>query len=476
MTSIGQMKVLFEKMREALIVTDEAGLIQTANEKTCSFLEMEKSDLRERHIHALLTPRQGEFSIEEVSRESDTGLIMWRLKQKGAGLRRESRRNSSEGTVMAALTHEIRTPMNGIVGMTDLALEEEVSPVLREYLDVIRLSADSLMRVINDILDYSKIESGKLTLEQIPFSFHSFMDEIIRMFSPQVKTKGLEFRYNPSTEIPDRIIGDPVRIRQIIQNLLNNALKFTREGHIEVSTCLDPETNPPRLYFYIADSGIGIPLNKQHLLFKSFTQVDSSTTRKYGGTGLGLAICAYLTNSMGGVIDVKSRAGKGSTFRFYIPLVLQKGDSPEEQSGTSEIPEESVSPGTCAGSAENRPVVLLMEDNRINQLLAVRAMEKAGYRVETADDGLEGIRKFETNRPDIVLLDIQMPNMDGYETAREIRRLEGESKNPVPIIAITALAMPEDRERILQSGMNDFLGKPVTPIDLKKVLNKYISN
>ncbi len=450
------------------MITDEAGIIKIANSNAQDLLNISKKDLKDRHIHALLTPKQGEIQLEEISHEGGGGLIMWRLQKSGATTTED--RNSSS-TFLASMTHEIRTPMNGIVGMTDLAMEEEMSPVLREYMEVIRLSADSLMRVINDILDYSKIESGKLTIESIPFDYKNFMDDIIRIFTPQVKSKGLEFRYNPSPDIPRQMIGDPVRIRQIIMNLLSNALKFTKKGYIEISTCLDPETEPPRLYFYIADSGIGIPLNRQHLLFRSFTQVDSSTTRKYGGTGLGLAICAYLTSSMGGMIDVRSQANKGSTFRFFLPL---ESPGPVQSDLLPVTHKEELEQEKIRHSHQNGPLVLLMEDNRVNQLLAVRTMEKAGYQVITAENGKEGLQLYRENSPDIVLMDIQMPIMDGYDTAREIRKLEGQTKTPVPIIALTALALAEDKEKILNAGIDDFLGKPVSPIDLKKILHKYV--
>jgi len=468
LTSFKQIAKLFEIMKEALIITDRAGLIQSANKETRDLLRMESKDLEGRHIHALLTPLQGEIKLEEVSHVEESGPIMWCLTKTD---KNGKKRTSTTGTFLAAMTHEIRTPMNGIIGMTDLALEEEMSPVLKEYLNVIRLSADSLMRVINDILDYSKMKSGRMNIEVIPFNLSDFMDEIIRIFSPQAKTMGLEFRYNPSEDIPDEMLGDPVRIRQIILNLLSNALKFTKKGFIEISNYVDSKSTPPRIYFHVADSGIGIPVNKQHLLFRSFTQVDASTTRKYGGTGLGLAICAHLTSNMGGMIDVKSQAEKGSTFRFFLPL---KSPEPVQKELIKVINPDHHEQKLPEQSRDYGPLVLLMEDNRINQLLAVRTMEKAGYKVVTAENGKEGLDLFVRERPDIILMDIQMPIMDGYDTARAIRRLEGKIPDPVPIIALTALAMAEDREKILDSGIDDFLGKPVSPIDLKKVLHKYI--
>ncbi len=468
MITSSQIFELFRNMEEALIISDLSGLILSANAMACDLLDMNENDLKGRHIHALLTPRRKEIELREISRNKGKGPIMWLLLKQGRlNLAEEDGGMSS---FMAAMTHEIRTPMNGIIGMTDLALEEETSPVLKEYLDVIKLSADSLMRVINDILDYSKIEAGRLSLEEIAIPFPRFMEDIVRIFTPQAAARGLDFHYNPEPGLPGTITGDPIRIRQIIQNILNNALKFTSSGSIELSAHLDRTSSPQRLYFYISDTGIGIPKEKQHLLFRSFTQVDSSTTRKYGGTGLGLAICAYLTALMGGEIDLKSKENKGSTFRFFLPL---RKNAPEEKL------EGSKEPGSGAqetSRSSDSALILLMEDNRVNQLLAVRTMEKAGYRVVTAENGREGIELFRRYSPDLILMDIQMPVMDGYETSRAIRRLESELETETPIIALTAMALAEDRQRMSDAGMNDFLGKPVSPIDLKQMLHKYCRN
>ena len=455
---------LFKDASTPILITDISGFIRTANTMTCEILGMSNEQIKKRHIRALFLPRKKELDLKQVSYNQKKDLIMWILLKKGqdTGTIKENEMSS----FMAAMTHEIRTPMNGIIGMTDLALEEQTSPVLKEYLDVIKLSADSLMRVINDILDYSKIEDGKLSLEEISIPFPRFMEDIVRIFTPQAASKGLEFRYTPEKGLPETIKGDPVRIRQIIQNILNNALKFTSSGYIELSTHLDRENTPGRLYFYISDTGIGIPEEKQHLLFQSFTQIDSSTTRKYGGTGLGLAICAYLTSMMGGEIDLKSKDGQGSTFRFFIPFYDESSTVlPDEKDNKDIVPESEKNYESA--------LILLLEDNRVNQLLAVRTMEKAGYRVLTAENGKEGIELYRKHKPDMILMDIQMPVMDGYETSKAIRELEKDQETQTPIIALTALAMSEDRQKMTDAGMDDFLGKPVSPIDLKQMLHKY---
>ncbi|MDC7233802.1 MAG: ATP-binding protein [Spirochaetales bacterium] len=456
------MQSLYHGMSEALIITDKSGLIESVNRRAEELLGMTQKELLKRHIHALLTPRQREIRSEEISKDKTTGLIMWLLNP-AESLQGDSVNEGGASTFLAAMTHEIRTPKNGIIGMTDLAIEEELSPTLKEYLSIIKLSANSLMRVINDILDYSKIESGSLNMENIPIPFPVFLDSIVKLFTPQAESKGLEFRYHPEDDIPEIIMGDPVRIRQIIQNLLNNALKFTPEGYIEFSSYVD--TDKSRIYFSISDSGIGIPEEKQHLLFKSFTQIDASTTRKYGGTGLGLAICAYLTSCMGGQIDVNSRASRGSTFRFFLPLILPEQE--KDETGTVEEKKQDFH------LSSEGPLILLLEDNRVNQLLAVKTMEKAGYRVVTAEDGFQGIKRYREHKPDLILMDIQMPGKDGYETAAEIREMEEGQDEQTPIIALTALALDADKKKIKKAGMNDFLGKPVSPIDLKEMLLKY---
>jgi signal transduction histidine kinase/ActR/RegA family two-component response regulator len=461
-----QLKKLFINMDIALIITDQSGLIESANDSAGALLQLEEGDLKGRHIHALLTPRHKEINLKKISQKEGSGPIMWFLEK--VDMEHSSTLDSGASTFLAAMTHEIRTPMNGIIGLTNLALEEEMSPVLKEYLDIIHLSADSLMRVINDILDYSKIKSGNMGVEMIPIPLHDFLNNIAKLFIPQAKSKGLEFRYNPAPDLPPVIKGDPIRIRQIIQNLLNNALKFTPGGFIELSSHVDKKKSPQRIYFTISDSGIGIPKEKQHLLFRSFTQVDASTTRKYGGTGLGLAICAYLTSRMGGQIDVKSGKTRGSSFRFFLPLEFPAGSKKEKKKKEYHPIEKHIDK-----SMNQDSLVLLLEDNRVNQLLAIRIIEKAGYRVVTAENGIEGIEKYKQYHPDIILMDIQMPEMDGYETTIELRKMEMEMPRKTPIIALTALALHEDSQKIKDAGMNDFLVKPVSPIDLKEMLLKY---
>jgi len=375
--------------------------------------------------------------------------------------------SQAKSEFLANISHELRTPMNGLLGMLDLVLDSPVGGEQREQVEIAQRCAYSLLDLLNDILDLSKIEAGRMILEQVPFDLRSVAEDCVRAQSAKAQQKGVELRYEYAGEVTN-VTGDPLRLRQIVANLLSNAIKFTEKGSVNVrqsvSAAADGKLN---MVLDVIDTGAGIPAEKVPLIFDKFTQADSSISRKYGGTGLGLAITKRLVELQGGLIRVESRVGRGSTFTVEIPF---------ETAPAAEPAVEPLSEQRAAVPAAKQVRLLLVEDNAVNQRVVLAMLRKKNYAIDVANNGQEALDKLEraTEPYNLILMDVQMPVLDGLETTRAIRR--NNKWDYLPIIAMTAHAMIGDRERCLQAGMNAYISKPVQQAGLIAVIEQYLAS
>jgi signal transduction histidine kinase/ActR/RegA family two-component response regulator len=377
--------------------------------------------------------------------------------------------NQAKSSFLAVMSHEVRTPLNGVLGMTHLLLETELTDEQRQFADGVRTSGESLLTIINDILDFSKIEAGKLELEHVGCHLRQLLDEVATIVRTQAEAKGIALRCTVDPDVPDRVDCDPVRMRQILTNLVGNAVKFTHEGEVvvHVDRLSSPVEHAVPLRFSVTDTGIGIPPERLDCLFEKFSQVDSSITRQFGGTGLGLAICKQLVELMGGAIGVESKVGKGSTFWFVVTLKSEVQLEADESGAESA----SGQPVNWKGYFKDRDArILLVEDNATNRTVALNMLKMLGIKADIANDGREALAAVQRESYGLVLMDVQMPIMGGLEATRHIRALEANNEEPetknkkrIPIIAMTANAMQGDREDCLAAGMDDYLAKPIDP-------------
>ena len=463
-----------EKARVAEMLRDEVsgialdGTLSTILEEWAAF-----SSIDARSVYALRASekRNGELGYGLAGLIVLVSLLWWQTRRAQSAQRRaleEQGRAESAARVksefLATMSHEIRTPLNGILGMTGVVLEGPITEEKRSDLEIVQYSAESLLRIVNDVLDISKLEAGRLRIETHCFDLKEELRAVVRFRMRAAAAKGIRLCLQYGEELPTQVLGDSCRLRQVVMNMLENAIKFTARGEVTViAERVDSGEQEFRLRISVKDTGIGISEEKQKILFQKFTQADSSTTRRFGGTGLGLAICKQLAELMNGSVGVSSMAGEGSTFWIELMLRLPEQRPCGDAVGAPESEQET---------ASNAPIhVLVVEDNHINQQIMLKSLVKLGYHVEIAGDGMEAVALYKEKSYSLILMDCQMPQMDGFEATGAIRKLE--NGRHTPIVAITASALDGDRERCFSAGMDDYITKPVRFEQLRTVVARH---
>ena len=358
-------------------------------------------------------------------------------------------------TFLATMSHEIRTPLNGVLGLTEVLLHTELNKDQRELASTVRDSGQLLRALLDDVLDFSKIDSGRLEVEAVSINLHQLCEEVVDLWRGPAGERNLRLESVPEPDAPKWILGDPTKLKQVLGNLVSNAIKFTDQGHVHIVA-----SGGTQLRLEVQDTGIGLEPSTAEHIFEPFRQADSTTTRRYGGTGLGLAICRRLAEAMQGQLTVRSTPGEGATFCLTLPLVETEPDVQEDA---------SLQPNAQPNLLEGHRV-LVAEDNPVNQVVVRRLLERYGVQVVMAADGEQCVQLWQEHQPDLILMDCQMPVCDGYDASRRIREAQGE----LPIIAVTANTMPGDRARSLDAGMNDHLGKPIRPAELQAMLGRWL--
>jgi signal transduction histidine kinase/ligand-binding sensor domain-containing protein/ActR/RegA family two-component response regulator len=450
-------------------------------------LRMRQLQAQERALVAEVDARTRELQSEIAEHKRAEEELLKAKHAAEAAQQTAEEANRAKSEFLANMSHEIRTPMNGIVGMTELALSAAAEPERIEYLGIVKSSADTLLVILNDILDYSKIEAGKIHLDSERFNLWQLVADSVKSMAAPAQERGLLLRFEVDPGLPEILSGDPVRLRQVLLNLLGNAIKFTHQGEVCLRAISDgTDATHLQLHIAVQDTGIGIAPEKQEKIFQAFEQADSSTTRHYGGTGLGLAISWRLVHLMRGRMWVESQAGTGSTFHFtaQMEIVPESARPGGRGNGQGKLPAAAV---VCRPGGQSLPAgsnlipsdtgkaamqVLVAEDNAVNQKLAVALLTKMGYQVVVANNGEEAWQKWKSGQFDLIIMDVQMPEMDGFEATSRIRADERHRGTHIPIIAMTAHAMIGDRERCLEAGMDDYVSKPVSRKSILEVISR----